>query len=412
MPIGIDIGTGGVRGCLIDGCGEILAETERAIEPRYRTVPDIIANSVKSVLTSLAPHASTVRAEHIAIAGTSGSMVSVGPKGEARCKISLYSDRPPEEARQRLGELPLPPGASLDVVARLDDLVLRPDTERIAFEADFVAGILACRAVPTDFNSALKAGCNVLTGQWPETLHRACLPAVVEPGTPLCRMDQETSIELGFTEAPLIVSGTTDGCAAALAAGLEEVGDAVTSLGSTLVLKVLSDRPVFSREHGIYSHRILGNWLAGGASNTGGAVLSRLFGDAALKDLSEVPIAKCPSVRKYVPLLCSGERFPVVDPYLQPNFEPRPDSDTEFFLAVIDSLVRWEKRGYTALSAVGAPTIQRLFAVGGGTRNRAWIASRCRDLLVSHIAVPVRSTAYGAAILAKRATSFRKSDRT
>ena len=38
-------------------------------------------------------------------------------------------------------------------------------------------------------------------------------------------------------------------------------------------IKLLSKTPVFAPDLGIYSHRIGEQWLAGGASNTGGAVL-------------------------------------------------------------------------------------------------------------------------------------------
>ena len=44
--------------------------------------------------------------------------------------------------------------------------------------------------------------------------------------------------------------------AAVLATGANQIGDAVTSLGSTLVLKIISDKPVFAPESGIYSHHL------------------------------------------------------------------------------------------------------------------------------------------------------------
>ena len=41
-----------------------------------------------------------------------------------------------------------------------------------------------------------------------------------------------------FTDASVVVAGSTDGCAAFLATGADKPGHAVTSLGSTLVLKI------------------------------------------------------------------------------------------------------------------------------------------------------------------------------
>ena len=71
----------------------------------------------------------------------------------------------------------------------------------------------------------------------------------------------------------LVVGGTTDSIAAFLAAGASEVGDAVSSLGSTLAIKLLSSIPVDDSSTGVYSHRLGDQWLVGGASNAGCAVL-------------------------------------------------------------------------------------------------------------------------------------------
>ena len=50
--------------------------------------------------------------------------------------------------------------------------------------------------------------------------------------------------------------GTTDSIAAFLASGAAGVGEAVTSLGSTLAIKLLSAQPVDDSRYGVYSHRL------------------------------------------------------------------------------------------------------------------------------------------------------------
>src|SRR3546814_10877972 len=84
----------------------------------------------------------------------------------------------------------------------------------------------------------------------------------------------------------LISVGTTDGVAAFVATQASGIGDAVTSLGSTLTLKILSDRPIFAPAMGVYSHRLGERWLAGGASNSGGAALLAHFSAAEIAELS------------------------------------------------------------------------------------------------------------------------------
>lgn len=54
-----------------------------------------------------------------------------------------------------------------------------------------------------------------------------------------------------------------DSVAAFLAAGVGAPGDAVSSLGSTLAVKLLSERRVDDGAFGIYSHRLGDRWLVG-----------------------------------------------------------------------------------------------------------------------------------------------------
>lgn len=85
---------------------------------------------------------------------------------------------------------------------------------------------------------------------------------------------------------------------------------AVTSLGSTLAIKLLSEARVDDARYGLYSHRLGDAWLVGGASNTGGAVLRRHFSDAQLQELTGHLDASQPTGLDYYPLLSPGERFP------------------------------------------------------------------------------------------------------
>ena len=111
-----------------------------------------------------------------------------------------------------------------------------------------------------------------------------------------------------------MVAGTTDGCASFLATGATEAGDGVTALGSSLTIKLLSGKPLFAPEYGIYSHRIGDAWLAGGASNTGGKVLAQHFPVERIVELSQSIDPETSTGLDYYPLPGKGERFPVADP--------------------------------------------------------------------------------------------------
>ena len=55
-----------------------------------------------------------------------------------------------------------------------------------------------------------------------------------------------------------MIAGTTDSIAAFVAARCTDVGDAVTSLGSSLALKLVSETRVDDSAKGVYSHRLCG----------------------------------------------------------------------------------------------------------------------------------------------------------
>lgn len=147
----------------------------------------------------------------------------------------------------------------------------------------------------------------------------------------------------------------------------------VTSLGSTLAIKLLSTKRVDDARYGVYSHRLDDKWLVGGASNTGGAILRQLFTDEQLERLSREINPTVASSLDYYPLKSSGERFPIADPNLAPRFVclshvlltglsvylicvdshlrcivkccrllPRPNSDVEYLHGILESIARIE----------------------------------------------------------------------
>ena len=165
--------------------------------------------------------------------------------------------------------------------------------------------------------------------------------------------------KFGLSKTLSIIAGTTDGCAAFLASGASEPGDGVTSLGTTLTLKLLSDRPVFSPEYGIYSHRIGDQWLAGGASNSGGGVLRKYFSSEDIARLSGLIDPDVPTGLDYYPLPQAGERFPIADPNFEPRLSPRPDDDRLFFLGLLEGIAHVEGQGYRAPGRIGGHAAQK-----------------------------------------------------
>ena len=227
---------------------------------------------------------------------------------------------------------------------------------------------------------------------------------MVEPGTPVGTIDPALAARFGLPANAVVAAGTTDGCAAFLATGADAAGEAVTSLGSTLTLKQLCDRPIFSPEYGVYSHRLGGRWLAGGASNSGGAALARHFSPNALAALSQRIDPLTESGLDYYPLPGPGERFPFADAHLPPRETPRPADDAHFLQGLLEGIARIEALGYRRLAELGGPALVSIRTVGSGARNAAWTAIRRHALGVELLSPKSEEAAVGAATLALAAT--------
>jgi xylulokinase len=273
-------------------------------------------------------------------------------------------------------------------------------------QADWLGFLLHGKLGISDYHNALKLGYDVEALQYPQWLNKLQitidLPQVTIPGNPIGELRSDIAAKYNFPKNCLVCAGTTDSIAAFLASGATFVGEAVTSLGSTLVLKLLSRTRVDNSEYGIYSHRFGDLWLTGGASNAGGAVLKKYFTNNELENLSREIDVTNKSELDYYPLLKPGERFPINDPNLPPKLEPRPDNSVQFLHGLLESIARIEARGYELLQEFGADNLTRVYTAGGGAKNQVWSEIRKQYLGVPVVSSTNTEAAYGSALLAMR----------
>lgn len=413
--IGIDVGTSGVRAALVDAAGNAMALTSAALAEPDRRRPAAWWDATAQVLRALADAAPLRDVAAIAVDGTSGTVLPVDAAGTPLAEASLYND-PADPTHVRAVEAVAPPDTAArgatSPLAKLLAMQATPGIARMLHQADWIAGRLTGRFDVSDANNALKTGYDPKAGAWPAWLagtgaRTDLLPSVLQPGAPIGAIAPAVAAQLGLPAGITVAAGTTDSCAGFLATGASEPGDAVTSLGSTLALKLLSDASVFDHRSGVYSHLLLGRWLAGGASNTGGAAIARHFPPERIADLSGHIDPSRDSGLDFYPLPRPGERFPIADPNLPPRETPRPADDALFLHGLLEGVARVEAEGYRRLAALGAPPLRTLRTVGGGARNAAWTAIRER-LLGTHIqSARSEEAAVGAAVLALSAIGVR-----
>ncbi len=409
--LGIDFGTSGARSCVIDAEGAIVAEDQRdfgTLEEYERA--GIWREALWDLVASLPPLIRTQLSD-IALDGTSGTVLACDEELSPRHPPLLYNDDRAVDEAALIARTATPSHPAAAVTSGLAKVLwlkkrLGLTGARLYLnQADWLSGLLTGRVGMSDYHNALKMGLDLDELKWPAWVEYLAdvdyLPVPIAPGARLATVSRPRARYLGVNPGCMVHAGTTDSIAAFLAAGVSQSGDAVTSLGSTLVLKLLSDTRVESSEHGVYSHWFGSRWLAGGASNAGGAVLRQFFDDRQLAALSEQIDPAVASPLDYLPLPRIGERFPVNDPQLAPRLTPRPADDAEFLHGLLESLARIEARGYGLLGELGATPVRQVETAGGGARNPAWTRIRQRLLGVQVSRAVHTQASYGAALLAR-----------
>ncbi|KAI9182150.1 hypothetical protein LWI28_022581 [Acer negundo] len=414
LYLGMDFGTSGARFALIDKHGTIFSEAKREY-PKYISEETIDwIRSWKTTLFSLledVPVNLRPLIASISIDGTSATTIILDSNTEEPLwRPFLYNESCPD-ALPMVKSIAPANHTVCSGTSTLCKLVswwniggANKTSAVLLHQADWLLWLLHGKLGVSDYNNALKVGYDPEVESYPSWLlsqpYAQLLPSVKAPGASIGILKEDIRTKFGFPKDCVVCTGTTDSIAAFLAARATEPGKSVTSLGSTLAIKLLSTNRIEDARFGVYSHRLDDKWLVGGASNTGGAVLRQIFTDEQLEKLSDHINPMEASPLDYYPLQAVGERFPLADPEMAPRLHPRPQSDIEYLHGILESIARIEAKAYRLLKDLGATQVEEVFTAGGGAKNVKWIRIRERVL-----GLPVRraiqtEAAYGAALLA------------
>src|SRR5919199_1717860 len=209
--LGIDFGTSGARAVVINAEGVIQCQTQYPFTEKLGRDTAILASTI------------------------------------AQWEKALYSliEEIPQEIRRAIG----PPNHTvLSATSSLAKFLwfIQNSKSKIhkhcyfLHQADWLAFLLHGQLGISDYHNALKLGYDpehlcypIWMEQLPET---PALPQVLAPGTAVGEVTADVSQRLGLPRDCVVCTGTTDSIAAFLASDAKSPGEAVTSLGSTLVL--------------------------------------------------------------------------------------------------------------------------------------------------------------------------------
>lgn len=464
--IGIDVGTSGVKTVVLGEDGQVAGRGEEALpapdilspegaagkgreqeaEPWWQSTFAALQQALRALQESGGDPA---RVMAICVDGTSGTVVPVESDGQALRPGLMYNDGRSSEQAARLNEIGAETLRQLGYrfnasfgLAKILWLSER-ETEILERTACFLhqADTITARltggpkcGVPhtSDESNALKSGYDILERRWPAYLSDAGvdvskLPKVVAIGETIGTVSQEIAEEFGLPRDCRVVGGMSDGTAACVASGARRVGDVNTTLGSTIVWKMVASSLVCDPAGRLYSHRHPGGWyLPGGAGNSGGESIRHLFQDRTegdvdtlLKGMADKLSDGAPCGALTYPLPCPGERFPFVDAAFEgfsvapKNSSPLKDTGCptsagtscaedlpSLYRSCLQGIACIERWGYEVGRELGAEVDGEVWTTGKGAALDGWMRIRA-DLLdrpVCRVACP--ESAYGSALVA------------
>ena len=431
LYMGIDVGTQGVRCVVSDGSGRLAAA--RSVPFQRLNIAEREGWQEQSPADWQAAAEAAIRAcvaemkdggfdpgaiAAVSIDGTSGTVVPLDAAHRPLTDGIMYNDlRAREQAarvRTAMGhqekKLGYAFGASFSLPRILWIKEELPEvyekTAVFAHQADYIAGLLCGEFAVSDTSNALKTGYDLLDGGWPEAIESALgidtsrLPRVVRPGEAIAPICKAAAERLGLSQRTLVVGGSTDGYASALAAGAVRAGRWASIIGTTFVLKGVTERLVIDPDGSSYSHRLpSGEWLLGGAGNIGGQTLNGCTGGRGFAEMDVASEALIPTGVRCYPLPGRGERFPFVKGDCE-AFYIGDVTGGRLYPAVMEGVGFAERLAYERMIALGCDVGDAICAAGGACRSDLWLRIRA-SILNRRIKVPrVVDAAMGSALLA------------
>ncbi|WP_307842487.1 FGGY-family carbohydrate kinase [Salinibacterium sp. NG253] len=438
--VGIDLGTQSTKVSIVDDDGAVAASASLPLVShrdgeRHEQDPGTWVAQAGAALSvaidSLAAN-SVHRIAGVSICATSGTVTTVDSAGRPQSPGIMYDDARAGSLGQEANEADpqrwarlgyrIQPTWALPKIAWLARNGMLPEGRWVAHQADVLAAAMVGTRVSSDWSHSLKSGYDLGELEWPvgalTTLGvaPAKLPEVVAPGTELGQSSERWAELTGLPAGTPIFAGMTDGCAAQLGAATLGLGDWHTVIGTTMVLKGVTDRIIIDDAGAVYSHRAPhdGLWFPGGASSVGAGAITEALPSIDLAGVSQRLSAlgdQLPTIPTSYPLAGVGERFPLIRPdargfvtisgvdYSLKEAATREDPDL-LAAAIMLGVACVERLSFATMAHAGAAVDGTLSSSGGGTKNRWWTQLRA-DLLGRSITIPRSSEgSIGMAILA------------
>lgn len=236
-------------------------------------------------------------------------------------------------------------------------------------------------------------------------LSKEHMPRLVEGSQSSGKLRKSLCDQFGITQEVVVAGGGGDNAASGIGVGVAKAGDAFASLGTSGVLFAACDgyTPDAASAVHTFCHALPNTWHQMGVILSATDSLnwySKLVGQDAAKLTNSLASLQAPGKPIFLPYL-GGERTPHNDAAVRGAFLGLEHvTDTEAGTrAVLEGVVHAFRDNLDALSSTGT-NIERVMAVGGGSNSDYWLEALATSLNLA-IDVPVAGD-FGGALGAAR----------
>ncbi|MBC7476998.1 MAG: xylulokinase [Pseudorhodobacter sp.] len=429
MYIGLDLGTSGLKGILIDDSQTILAEAtapltvQRPHEGWSEQIPADWIAACESVLRQLsAKGLGAVRG--IGISGHMHGATLIDAADQVLRPCILWNDtRSFAEAaaldanpifRRLTGNIVFPgfTAPKLDWV-RKHEPAIWDKVAKVLLPKDYLRLWLTGEHVAEMSDAAETAWLDTGKRDWSDDLlaatglTRAQMPRLVEGSDVSGTVRAELAKRFGLAAGVIVAGGAGDNAAAGVGVGVVKAGQAFVSLGTSGVLFAANDgyQPDPDTAVHTFCHALPGTWHQMGVILAATDALNwyaGLVGQTAAALTGELGMLQAPGKTLFLPYL-GGERTPLNDAAIRGAFLGLEHTTDRMAgtRAVLEGVTFAFRDSRDALAATGT-TLEQVLAVGGGTRSEYWLKAIATALNVP-LLLPAAGDfggAYGAARLA------------
>ena len=434
--LGIDIGTSGVKVLAVDPTGQMVARGSATLQKptsiglgREQDASHWWAATATAMEEALYDLNDAGRRTDdiaaIAVDATSGTVVPVDQDMTPLHNGLMYNDGRAFAQAEALNI------AGADVVARLGYRLnasfaaakilwfsqtqpgIAERTSWYLHQSDVITSRLLETNHPfSDESNTLKTGYDIIERQWPAYLAKAgidigALPEVRPIAATLGTVGLSIASQFGLSSKCRIVAGMSDGTAACAASGAQHIGDRNTTLGTTIVWKMISGTVVHDPQGRLYAHRHPGGgFIPGGAGNAGGDGIRSMVeavqvgAGQRLDELAAELDGQASSADLTYPAPARGERFPFVDAAFEPFTTCDGTDAQEQYLSALEGAGFIERWGYEVARDLGAECNGTVWTTGSGALVDPWMQIRADILGAQVCRAAVPESGFGSALVA------------